>query len=509
MPGVRRVKKVVECVPNFSEGRRKRIVDEIVEAITSVKGVNVLDVEMDADHNRSVVTFIGRPQVVEEAAFRGIERAAELIDMDEHEGGHPRIGGADVIPFVPIRGVTMEESVEMARRVGDRVGRELDIPVYLYEKAATKPDRVNLANIRRGEYEALKQEIATEPHREPDFGPRHLGKAGASVIGAREPLIACNAYLSTNDLNTAKAIARAVRHSSGGLRYVKALGLEIEQRGLAQVSMNLTNYRRTPVHRVFEMIKREARRYGVNVVSSEIVGLIPGEALLDAAGFYLQIENFAPQMVLESHLEEMEATPESFLEEVAASTPTPGGGSVAALTGALAAALTNKVCNLTLSRGSYASVAEELESVLEEAEALRQGLAALVEGDVRAYQKVLEAYRLPKASAADKEARSAAIQQALEGAAEVPLKVAEGAVRVLELVPTVLERGLPGAASDVGVAAYMAEGALKGAALNVRTNLSSIRDQIFTENCEEQLFSFEARAEELMNKVEKGLAERI
>jgi len=500
------MRKIVECVPNFSEGRRKKVVDQIVEAITSAEGVKVLDVEMDADHNRSVVTFVGRPPAVEEAAFRGIKRAAELIDMDKHQGEHPRIGAADVIPFVPIQGVTMEECVEMARRVGDKVGQELDIPVYLYEKAATRPERVNLANIRRGEYEALKEEIATEPHREPDFGPRRLGKAGASVIGAREPLIAYNVYLNTNDLKIAQAIARAVRHSSGGLRYVKALGLEIEQRGLVQVSMNLTDYRRTPVHRVFEVIKREAARYEVNVVSSEIVGLIPEQALLDAAEFYLQIEDFTPEMVLESHLEEMEATPGAFLEEVAAPTPTPGGGSVAALAGALAAALTSMVCNLTLNRESEASAAKELKPVLEEAEALRQELAVLVEEDARAYQQVLEAYRLPKASAAEKEERSNAIQQAMEGAARVPLKVAAGAVKLLELVPLVLERGLPSAASDAGVAAYMAQGALKGAALNVRTNLSSLRD---TKSYQEQLSSFEARAQELMNMIEKGLAERI
>jgi glutamate formiminotransferase/formiminotetrahydrofolate cyclodeaminase len=379
----------------------------------------------------------------------------------------------------------------------------------LYEKAATRPERVNLANIRRGEYEALKKEIVTEPHREPDFGPRRLGKAGASVVGAREPLIAYNVYLRTDDLGIAQAIARAVRHSSGGLRYVKALGLEIEQRGLVQVSMNLTSYQRTPVYRVFEMIKREAARHGVNVVSSEIVGLIPQQALLDAAEFYLQIENFAPQMVLESHLAEMEATPETFLQQVAASTPTPGGGSVAALAGALAAALTSMACSLTLSREGGVSVAEELEPVLVEAEVLRQELTTLVEGDARAYQEVLEAYRLPKASTAEKKVRSKAIQQALEKAARVPLRVAEGALRVLELVPSVLEKGLPSAASDVGVTAYMAQGALKGAALNVRTNLASLRDQALTKEYEDRLSSFEARAQQLMGMVEEGLAERI
>ncbi|MGB3905871.1 MAG: glutamate formimidoyltransferase [Anaerolineae bacterium] len=503
------MRRIVECVPNFSEGRRKEVVDEIVKAITSVNGVSLLDIEMDADHNRSVVTFAGRPRAVEKAAFRGIQRAAELIDMDAHEGEHPRIGAADVIPFVPISGVTMDQCVEMARRLGEKVGRELDIPVYLYDSAATRTDRVNLANIRRGEYEALKEEIATQAHREPDFGPRRVGKAGASVIGARKPLIAYNVYLNTDDLEIAQAIARAVRHSSGGLRYVKALGLEIEQRGLVQVSMNLTDYARTPVHRVFELIKREAARYGVNVVSSEIVGLIPRQALMDSAEFYLQIESFTPKMVLEDHLEALGATPETFLDEVAAPTPTPGGGSGAALVGALAAALTSMVCSLTLSRDGGTTQTDTLTSLLEMTEAQRHELTVLVDEDATAYQRVLQAYRLPKASAAEKKARSEAVQHALEQATRVPLKVAEGAVRVLELVPSVLENGLPSAASDVGVAAYMAHGALKGAALNVRTNLSSLRDQAVTESYQRQLSSLKARAQELMDLVEKALAERI
>lgn len=503
------MRRIVECVPNFSEGRRKEVVDEIVKAITSVSGASLLDIEMDADHNRSVVTFAGRPRAVEEAAFRSIQRAAELIDMDEHEGEHPRIGAADVIPFVPISGVTLDQCVEMARRLAEKVGRELDIPVYLYERAATRPDRVNLANIRRGEYEALKKEIATQAHREPDFGPRRLGKAGASVIGAREALIAYNVYLNTDDLEIAQAIARTVRHSSGGLRYVKALGLEIEQRGLVQVSMNLTDYARTPVHRVFELIKREAARHGVNVASSEIVGLIPRQALLDAAEFYLQIESFTTKMVLEDHLEAPGATPETFLDQVAAPTPTPGGGSGAALAGALAAALTSMVCSLTLSREGEATHTDELTSLLETAEAQRHELTALVDEDARAYQKVLRAYRLPKASAAEKKARSKAVQHALEHAARVPLKVAEAAVRVLELVPSVLEKGMPSAASDVGVAAYMAHAALKGAALNVRTNLNSLRDPVLSESHQRQLSSLEALAEELMSAVEEDLAERI
>ena len=296
------MKRIVECVPNFSEGHRKDIISQIVGALASVEGVRVLDVQSDADHNRSVVTLVGDPESVEEAAFRGIEQAARLIDMDQHQGEHPRMGATDVVPFVPIAGVTMADCVEMARRLGERVGRELAIPVYLYEEAASRPERRNLADVRRGEYEGLKMEIETDPHRTPDFGPARVGKAGATAIGARPPLVAFNVYLNTDDVAIAKAIARAVRHSSGGLRYVKALGLLVE--GRAQVSMNLTDHRQTPIHRVVEMIRREAARYGVTIVSSEVVGLIPNEALLDATRFYLQLVDFSSDQILENRLAE-------------------------------------------------------------------------------------------------------------------------------------------------------------------------------------------------------------
>ena len=295
------MERLVECVPNFSEGRRKEVIEAIVQAIAEGGKVWILDVESDEDHNRSVVTFVGEPEAVEEAAFRGIKKAAELIDMDQHRGQHPRIGATDVVPFVPLKGVTMEECVAMARRLGERVGSELGIPVYLYGEAATRPERQDLSYIRRGEYEGLKEAIATDPDRAPDFGPKALGKAGATVIGARPPLIAFNVYLGTDDVRVAREIAKAVRHSSGGLRYVKALGLLVK--GKAQVSMNLTDYRQTPIHRVMEMIRREAARYGVNVVSSEVVGLIPEDALLDAAIYYLQLEGFSKEQILERKLE--------------------------------------------------------------------------------------------------------------------------------------------------------------------------------------------------------------
>lgn len=300
--------KIVECVPNFSEGRRKGVIGQIVERIASVPGVKALDVHSDADHNRSVVTYVGEPRAVEEAAFQAIAQAAKLIDMDSHRGQHPRIGATDVVPFVPLAGVEMAVCVEMARRLGDRVGRELAIPVYLYREAATRPGRRDLANIRRGEYEALKIEIETDPQRAPDFGPTRLGKAGATAIGARPPLIAFNVYLSTDDVEIAKAIARAVRGSSGGFRYVQALGLLVK--GVAQVSMNLTDYRQTPIHRVMEMIRREAARYGVSVRGSEIVGLVPQAALVETAKFYLQLDGFSLDQILENRLVEFGLDPQ-------------------------------------------------------------------------------------------------------------------------------------------------------------------------------------------------------
>jgi glutamate formiminotransferase len=294
------VKKIVECVPNFSEGRRQTVIEQIVSAMNQVTGVRVLDVQSDHDHNRSVVTILGTPQAVVGAAFQGIGKAAKLIDMNHHRGAHPRMGATDVVPFVPVQGVTLEDCAVLARQLGERVGTELSIPVYLYEAAATRPERQNLADVRRGEYEGLKQEIATDPGRAPDFGPAVMGTAGATAIGARPPLVAFNVYLNTGDVAPAQAIAKAIRHSSGGLRFVKALGLLVE--GQAQVSMNLTDCRHTPIYRVLELIRAEAARYGLHVTRSEVVGLLPVQVLVDAAQFYLQLDGLSPEQILENRL---------------------------------------------------------------------------------------------------------------------------------------------------------------------------------------------------------------
>jgi len=294
------MQKIVECVPNFSEGRRPEVVQKIVDAIAAVDGVKILDFSSDADHNRSVVTFVAPPETVGEAAFAGIAKAAALIDMTQHSGGHPRMGATDVCPFIPIKGVTMDECVAIAKAVGQRVGDELGIPVYLYEKAATRPERENLAKVRKGQYEGIRDTIATDPARTPDFGPAKMGTAGATAIGARQFLVAFNVYLNTDNVEIAQKIGKAVRHSGGGLRFVKAMGLSVD--GKAQVSMNLTDFTRTPIFRVVEMIRREAARYGVGIASSELIGLIPQQALIDAAVWYLQLDGFSPEQVLENRL---------------------------------------------------------------------------------------------------------------------------------------------------------------------------------------------------------------
>ena len=298
------MRKIVECVPNFSEGRRTEVIDRIVAAIKSVPGAVLLDRESDADHNRSVITFVAPPDRVVDAALAGAKKATELIDLNTHGGEHPRMGATDVIPFIPIAGVTMEDCVTLARECGERMWREIGVPVYLYEKAATRAERENLASVRKGQFEGIRDEIAANPSRLPDYGePRVHPTAGITAVGARPPLIAYNINLGTSDIAIAKKIARAVRHQTGGLRYVKALGFELKDRGIAQVSMNMANFEGTPLFRAFEMVKCEAARYGVPVIGSEIVGLVPQQALNAVADFYLQLEGFGDEQILERRLE--------------------------------------------------------------------------------------------------------------------------------------------------------------------------------------------------------------
>src|SRR5580693_4073962 len=347
------MKRLIECVPNFSEGRNRANVDAIIQAMSVVSGVYVLDHEMDADHNRSVITLAGEPEAVGEAALLGTGRALELIDMNHHTGAHPRVGATDVVPFIPVQGVTLEDCVALARRVGNEIWKRHRIPVFFYEAAAMRPDRVNLENIRRGQFEGLREDMKRNHERQPDIGePKLHPTAGVTVVGARKFLIAYNVNLNTSDLGIANKIAKAIRFSSGGFRYVKSMGVELKARNLAQVSINLTDFEQTPMHRVYEMVKREAERHGAVPVGSEIVGLLPKKAIEMAADFFLQLENFSPNQVFENKLstvltgapaetkeEKLASLARPFLEAVAEPTATPGGGSVAADAAAMAAAL--------------------------------------------------------------------------------------------------------------------------------------------------------------------------
>lgn len=495
---------LVECVPNFSEGRREEVLEQIRSAISAVPGAFVLDTHTDACHNRSVITFVGAPEAVEEAAFAMIKTAAGLIDLNQHSGEHPRIGATDVVPFVPIADVSMEECVAIAHRVGERVGRELNIPVYFYEAAARVPERVRLEKIRHGEFEGLKEEVKTNPDRRPDCGPAELGPAGATVIGAREFLIAYNVNLTTDDEEIAAKIAKAVRHSSGGMRFVKALGMTVD--GKAQVSMNLTNFRKTPLPRVLETIRREAARYGVGIQNSELVGLIPQEALIDTAVWYTQMDLFSPEQVLERKMAAAMAgqAEVDFSDALAAPTPTPGGGSAAAYAGAMAAGLVSMVARLTSGKKGYEDQETSMAKILEESEALRAELRAAVERDAAAFDQVMAAYKLPKADPG----RQGAIQEATLGAARVPLEVAEKTLRVMGLALETARSGNLNAISDAGSAVNLAFAALNSAAYNVRINLAGLDDASLREKFLGAIEEMEEQAWKSLEKIKEILKDR-
>ena len=503
---------LVECIPNFSEARRPEVVEKIAMSITSVKGIHLLDRSSDLDHNRTVLTFAGPPEAVEEAAFLSIKTASELIDLNLHSGQHPRIGATDVVPFVPISDTTMEECIAMAKRLGERVGGDLKIPVYLYEAAATRPDRMNLENIRRGQYEGLKAEIETDPDRKPDFGPAKLGTAGATVIGARNPLIAFNVYLTTAEVTIAKKIAKAVRQSSGGLRYVKALGLFVD--GRAQVSMNLTNFRETPIGRVVELIRREAQRYGVEIHHSELVGLIPQAALVDATIWYTQLDQFNPDQILESriyqnnHSIDPQSVGASFLDEVAAATAAPGGGSAAAYAGALGAALVSMVAGLTIGKKKYIEVEAEMQAIRVHAEELRKELTDAVEDDSAAFEAVMGALKLPKGTEEEQQARQAAIMIATLNAARVPLDTVAHSVKVMELAALCARDGNLNAISDAMSALALARAALTAAGYNVKINLNSLEDKAAGEMMLKELRDLEKKADKIEKEIRKTMEDR-
>jgi glutamate formiminotransferase / formiminotetrahydrofolate cyclodeaminase len=475
---------LVECVPNFSEGRDKAKVDAIVDAM-KVDGVYLLDREIDADHNRCVITLVGAREAIQEAAIRGVGKAAELIDLNSHKGAHPRMGAADVVPFIPIEGVTIEDCVAMARHVGGEIWKRYQIPVYLYEAAAATPERQNLENIRRGQFEGIRAEIATNAARKPDFGEARVHPtAGATVVGARKFLIAYNVFLNTPDVEIAKKVAKAVRFSNGGMRFVKGAGFLV--RGLAQVSMNLTDFEQTPVHRVFEMVKREAARYGVTPVSSEIVGLIPKKALEATAEWFLQVENFDSSLILENRLAAvmsgkaavggLRAGVEPFVEQLAAPTATPGGGSAAAAAAAMAAGLAVMVASMSRGKKAYLQYESQLSAAIGRLGPLREELKAAIDADAESYDAVMKAYKQAKTDVAKGDAL---IDAGLKLATGVPLGVAEKAHEVAKIIESLFAVSNPNMKSDLTTAQALACAAITGALANVEINLASMKDQGF------------------------------
>ncbi|MCX5801092.1 MAG: glutamate formimidoyltransferase [Candidatus Eisenbacteria bacterium] len=502
--------RLVECVPNFSEGKDAGVVEAIVKEICSVDGVKLLDKEMNADHNRAVISFIGEPEAVVEAAFKGAKKAHELIDLNKHEGEHPRMGATDVIPIVPLMNVTMSECVELAKRLGRRIGEELAIPVFLYEAAATRPDRENLAQVRSGEFEGLREAIGRDACRKPDFGPEQIHPtAGAVAVGARMPLVAFNVNLGTSNISIARNIAKAIRFADGGLRYVKALGFELKEIGLVQVSMNLVNTKGTPIHRVFALIKSEAERYGVPILGSEIVGLIPMDALIDVAEHHLRLEGFERDQILETRLlgatGSAESTLAQYVEEVAAPSAVPGGGSVSALAGALSSALSAMVCGLTVGKKRYADVWEEMKQLGTVCETSRKKLMKLAEADSRAFEQVLKSRRALKVRP-EETARREALRVATMKAIDVPLEVCRESVKILEYSKIAAEKGNVNSVSDAGVSACMAHSALVGASLNVFINLGSVEDKSTRSSIRHETEALRESGEKLFREV-SGLVE--
>src|SRR2546421_309160 len=462
---------LVECVPNFSEGRDRATIEALRTALTSVPTVRLLDVQADRAHHRSVFTFVAPPDAALEAALRAMRVATERIDLTKHAGEHPRMGATDVVPFVPVRDVTMDDCIALARRLGERVAAELEIPVYLYARAATRPERERLPEIRKGEFEGLRDRIGRDPVADPDFGPRRIHPtAGATAIGARPFLVAFNIYLDSSDVAIAKEIAKQIRTSSGGLPAVQASGFKVA--GQAQVSMNLLDIDVTSPATVFTAVESAARQRGVGILKSEVVGLIPERAVLGAGAASLKLPD-PESHLLEPKIRAAEGpTLDGWLDDLAGGAPVPGGGSAAALAGALAAALVAMVARLTVGRKAYAAVQPRVAEILAEADALRAQLHRLVDDDAAAYAKVSAAYRLSK----DDPRRTRAADEALVGAAQTPLAMARGAARLVALAKEIGTIGNRNAHSDALVAEALARAALAGAVENVKVNVQSLSE---------------------------------
>jgi len=531
------MEKIVECVPNFSEGEVRSIIDAIAAAIKSVDGVKLLDVDPGADFNRTVYTFVGNPDSVLEAAFKAAKVGTSLIDMTKHKGEHARMGALDVCPFIPIKSVTEDDCVKLSKKFGERIAKELGIPVFLYAKSATKPERARLPDIRKGEYEALEEKFK-DPGFKPDFGkPVFVPKSGATATGCRDILLAYNINLNTNDKSIASKISGKIRTSGvvkkdkdgnkiigsdgkpvkipGRFKGVQAGGMMYNE-NIAQVSMNLLNYRKVNLHDVFEAVREEAEKLGVKATGSEIVGLVPKESLILAGKFYSKKEGskikdeeelvslaidklglselypFKPEeKVIEYMVEESgplaSMSVKGFLSELASSSPAPGGGSVAALAGSLGAALSSMVCNLTVGKEKYADVQNEIKDALKKSEQLRKELIRLIDKDTEAFNDVMKAFKMPKDTEEQKKKRSRAIQEGYKTAADVPLETAKTCEKILDVAMVVAEKGNQSSITDAAVSAIMAQAGVKSAILNVKINLGSIKDEMFVKKISSEL----------------------
>jgi glutamate formiminotransferase/formiminotetrahydrofolate cyclodeaminase len=564
------MQELIECVPNFSEGRDEKIIRQITDAIKLTDGVSLLDVDPGATTNRTVVTLVGTPNAVVEAAFRGIKKAAELIDMRKHRGAHPRMGATDVCPFIPVSNVTWEEAIECARKLGKRVGEELGIPVYLYEKAAKNKSRSNLAVIRAGEYEGFAEKIKQREWK-PDFGPAKLNeRAGATVIGAREFLVAYNVNLNTKSVRRANSVAFDVREQGrfktedgapsgkkvldekgapvripGMLKHVKAIGWFVKEYGIAQVSMNLTNIDETPLHAAFDACVESASKRGLRATGSEIIGMVPKRCLTDAGRYFLrkqqwsegaseeelidiavksmglsELKPFDPtEKVIELKIESPSRTGtkksllkmnlREFCNETLSDSPAPGGGSVAALMGALGASLGGMVANLSASKRGWDDKLQYFSDWAVKAQKLKDELLALVDEDTNAFNKVMDAFGLPKGSEDEKSARAAAIESATKYAAEIPLKVMETASKSYELLAEMAEKGNPASVSDVGVGGLATRACIDAAALNVRINLGQLKDEKFKTELKEKLRNVQADSESNFRKINEIVQSKI
>lgn len=560
------MQKVIECVPNFSEGRDLDVIRQITAAIESVDGISLLNVDPGASTNRTVVTFAGNPDAAVEAAFRGIQKAAELIDMRKHKGAHPRMGATDVCPFIPVANVSWEEAIACAHALGKRVGEELKIPVYLYEKAAPDPSRSNLSIIRSGEYEGFFEKIK-EVAWKPDFGPSVFNeKSGATVIGAREFLVAYNVNLNTRAVRRATSVAFDVRENGrvktddgtpqgkptldangepvrvpGMLKHVKAIGWYVEEYGMAQVSMNLTNIDETPLHAAFDACNEAASKRGLRVTGSEVVGMLPKKCLVEAGKYFLrkqqwsegaseeeliviairsmglnELKPFDPrERIIEFKMESaarkslLKMNLREFCNETLSDSPAPGGGSVAALMGALGVSLGGMVANLSAGKRGWDDKISYFSDWAVKAQQLKDELLFLVDEDTAAFNKVMDAFALPKESAEEKTARSAAIQLANKYAAEIPLRVMETASKSYQLLAEMAEKGNPASISDVGVGLLALRACIEGAALNVRINLAGLKDEKVRSSLQEKVRRIGAESESSFERISQIVESKL